>query len=86
MACPFFCDDMSITSVMVKSHGTNGIRYGVASISRLLKIIGLVCRISSLLYGSFAKETYNFKEPTTCSHPIMASGDESDLTITQVNG
>jgi len=34
--------------------------YGVASISRLLKIIGLFCKISSLLYGSFAKETYNF--------------------------
>ena len=25
---------------------------------------GLFCRISSLLKGSFAKETYNFKEPT----------------------
>jgi len=45
-------------------------RYGVATISRLLKIIGLFCRISSLLYGSFAKETYNFKEPTSRSHPI----------------
>ena len=22
--------------------------------------------------GSFAKETYNFKEPTECSHPIVA--------------
>jgi len=29
-----------------------------------LVIIGLFCRISSLLWGSFAKETYNFKEPT----------------------
>jgi len=38
-------------------------------ISRLLTIIGLFCRISSLLKGSFAKETYNFKEPTNCSHP-----------------
>jgi len=45
--------------------------YGVASISRLLKIISLFCRISSLLYGSFAKETYNFKEPTSRSHPIV---------------
>ena len=40
------------------------------SISRLLKIICLFCRISSLLWGSFAKETYNFKEPTSRSHPI----------------
>ena len=45
-------------------------RYGVATISRLLKIIGFFCRISSLLQGSFAKETYNFKEPTTRSHHI----------------
>ena len=45
-------------------------RYGVATVSRLLEIIGLFCRISSLLYGSFAKETYNIKEPTDRSHPI----------------
>ena len=44
--------------------------YGVATISRLLKIIGLFCRISSLLQGSFAEETYNFKEPIHHSHPI----------------
>ena len=44
-------------------------RYGVATISRLLKIIGLSCRISSLLQGSYTKETYNFKEPTNRSHP-----------------
>ena len=44
--------------------------YGVATISRLLKLIGLFCRISSLLQGSFAKETYNLKEPTNRSHPI----------------
>jgi len=44
--------------------------YGVAMISRLLKIIGLFRRISSLLQGSFAKETYNFKEPTNRSHSI----------------
>jgi len=46
------------------------ITYRVATISRLLKITGLFCRISSLLQGSFAKETYNFKEPTNRSHPI----------------
>jgi len=42
---------------------------GLATISRLPKNIGLFCRISSLLQGSFAKETYNFKEPTDRSHP-----------------
>ena len=44
--------------------------YGVAAISRLLKIIGLFGRILSLL-GSFSKGTYNFKEPTSHSHPIF---------------
>jgi len=45
-------------------------RYGVATISRLLKITGLFYRISSLLYGSFAKETYHYKKSSTGSHPI----------------
>jgi len=36
-------------------------RYGVATISRLLEIIGLFGRLSFLLLGSFAKETYTFK-------------------------
>ena len=44
--------------------------YGVATMSRHLKIIGLFCRTQSLLQGSFAKETCNFKEPTNRSHPI----------------
>jgi len=42
----------------------------MATCSRLHKITGLFCRISSLLHGSFAKETYIFKEPTNRSHPI----------------
>jgi len=42
----------------------------VATISRLFEMIGLFCRISPLFQGSFAKETYNFKEPTNHSHPI----------------
>jgi len=42
--------------------------------SRLLQIIGLFGRIQSLLYGSFAKETYNCKEPTSHSHPIGFAG------------
>jgi len=43
--------------------------YGVVTISRLLTIIGLFCRILSLLQGFFAKkETHDFKEPTNYSH------------------
>ena len=47
--------------------------YGVATISRLLKITGLFCKraLSKGLYS--AKETYDFKEPTNCSHPIYLS-------------
>jgi len=47
--------------------------YGVATMSRLLKIIGLFCKraLQKRLYS--AKETYNFKEPTNHSHPIRES-------------
>jgi len=43
--------------------------YGVATISSLLKIIGLFCKksLQKRLYS--AKETYNLKEPTKRSHP-----------------
>jgi len=44
----------------------------MAIVSRLLKITGLFCRISTVLQGSFAKETCNFKGPTNRSHPIAA--------------
>ena len=44
--------------------------YGVATVIRIDKMIGLFCRILSLLYGSFGKETYNFIDPTNQSHPI----------------
>ena len=43
---------------------------GEATMSRLLKIISLFCRIESLEQGSIAKETYDFKEPISRSHPI----------------
>jgi len=57
--------------------------YGVATMSRRLKITGLFCRLSSLLQGSFAKETYNFKEPTNRNHPvyILAFVWESHLNV-----
>jgi len=61
------CVAMSAQKVDRSSHSD----CGVATINRLLKIIGLFCRISSLLLGSFAKATYIFKEPTNRSHPIL---------------
>jgi len=47
--------------------------YGVATISRLLKSIGLFCKRALQKKPIFSKETYNFKEPTNRSHPIVKS-------------
>ena len=44
--------------------------YGVASVSRPCKIIGLFCKRALWNRWYAAKETYNFKEPTNRSHPI----------------
>ena len=41
--------------------------------SRLLKIVGLYCKKALQKRPIFSKETYNFKEPTTRSHPIVSS-------------
>jgi len=44
--------------------------YGVATVSRIDKITGLFCRISSLFKGSFSKETYILIDPTKQSQRI----------------
>ena len=44
--------------------------YGVATISSLLKIIGLFCKRALLKRNYSAEETYILKEPTNRSHPI----------------
>jgi len=49
--------------------------HGVATISRLLKMIGLFCKRALLKRRYSAKETYNFKEPTNRSHPIADLAD-----------
>jgi len=49
---------------------TVAIPYGVATISRLLKIIGLFCKRAPQKRLYSAKETYDFKEPTNYCHPI----------------
>jgi len=46
---------------------------GVASVSRIDKIIGLFFKRALQKRRSFAKETYNFIDPTDCSHPIWTS-------------
>jgi len=47
--------------------------YGVATISRLLKIKGLFCKRALYKRRYSAKVTYNFKEPTISSHPIWVT-------------
>jgi len=44
--------------------------YGVASVKRIDKIIGLFCKRALYKRRYSAKETYNFIDPTDCSHPI----------------
>ena len=46
------------------------ISYGVATISGLLKIIGVFCERALKKRRYSAKETYNPKEPTHRSNPI----------------
>ena len=48
--------------------------YGVATISRLLKITGLFCKRALQKRPIFCKGTYNFQEPTNRSHPICQTG------------
>jgi len=43
----------------------------MATVSRIDKFIGLFCRISSLLQGSFAKETCNLIDLTNQRHAIV---------------
>jgi len=44
--------------------------YGVASVSRIGKIIGLFCKRALEKRHYSAKENYNFIDPTNRSHPI----------------
>ena len=48
--------------------------YGVASISRMLKNIGLFCKRALQKRPIFCKETYIFKHPINRSHPIGTIG------------
>ena len=49
------------------------ITYKVATISRLLKIIGLFCKRALEKRPYSAKETYHFKEPTNRSKKTLAA-------------
>jgi len=62
---------LSIHSLSLSSCLTFFHVYGVATISRLPKIIGLFCKRALQKRRYSAKETYNFKEHTICSHPYL---------------
>ena len=51
--------------------------YGVATISRMLKNIGLFCKRDLQKRPIFCKETYIFKHPTHRSHPISIASSLS---------
>jgi len=51
-----------------------GNEYGVATVSRIDKIIGLFCKRALYKRQYSAEETYNLVDPTDRNHPI----DESD--------
>ena len=57
--------------------------YGVATISRMLKNIGLFCKRDLQKRPIFCKETYIFKHPTNRSHPIFQI--QADLSLFYVD-
>ena len=65
-------DPYSYVTHVLCSHVTHASHtgYGVATISRLLKNIGLFCKRDLQKRPIFCKETYIFKHPTHRSHPI----------------
>jgi len=60
---------------MIESRGFIENWYGVATISRLLKIIGLFWKTALKKTFYSAKENYDFKEPTI-RHHLLSQGHE----------
>jgi len=52
---------------------TRIISFGVATMSRLLQMIGFFCKRALSKRRYSAEETYNLKEPTNRSHPIWVT-------------
>jgi len=51
--------------------------YGVATISRIDKILRLFCRILSLLQNPLAKETYNFNQISPLRRCLSQGGSDT---------
>jgi len=69
MLCHPICNWLYYALVFGKQHG-----YGVATMSRMLKNIGLFCKRGLQKRPVFCKETCIFKHPTHRSHPIAGKG------------
>ena len=82
------CDTLQhIVSVTVATYSRHSVlqlhhfsHYGVATISRMLKNIGLFCKRALQKRPVFCKETCIFKHPTNRSHPI-AMHESYDLSL-----
>jgi len=57
--------------------------YGVATVSRIDKMIGLFWKILSLLQGSFAKKS-KFIDPINRSHPIFGVGADQTACVSDM--
>ena len=65
-----FASRLHMTPYIPVKHGMMTYLYGVPTISRPLQIVGLFWKRAQQKRLFSAKETYNLKEPTNCSHPI----------------
>ena len=52
------------------------IPHGVATICKLPKVAGRLLKRALFLWGSFAKETCEFREPTNCCQPVPTGRDK----------
>ena len=68
--CAYVWHDLCICVAWLTSTVNLPYTYGVATISRLLKFIGLFCKRARLKSRYYANETYIFKEPTNRSNPV----------------
>ena len=57
--------------------------YGVATISRMLKNIGLFCKRALQKRPVFCKENCIFKHPTHRNHPILGQQPEAHKSSAQ---
>jgi len=68
----------------IATHWSLAHCYGVALVSRIDKSIGLFCKRALSKRRYSAKETYNFIDPTHCSHPIIQKWRVCNILILNI--